>query len=46
MYEPIGMWLPSHLINKGTSQYVQGVEVPLDYSNDIPDGYELIELPP
>lgn len=46
MYEPIGMWLPTHLINKGTSQYVQGVEVPLDYSNDIPDGYELIELPP
>jgi len=46
MYEPIGMWLPKHLIKEGTSQYVQGVEVPLDYTNDIPDGYELIELPP
>lgn len=46
MYEPIGMWLPKHLIREGTSQYIQGVEVPLDYTNDIPDGYELIELPP
>lgn len=46
MYEPIGMWLPSHLIREGTSEYVQGVEVSLDYSNDIPEGYELIDLPP
>lgn len=46
LYEPIGMWLPKHLIKPGTSVYVQGVEVPTDYSNAIPDGYELIELPP
>lgn len=46
MYEPIGMWLPRYLIKEGTSQYVQGVEVPLDYANEIPDGYELIELLP
>lgn len=46
LYEPIGMWLPKHLIKPGTSQYVQGVEVPLDYANAIPDGYEVIELPP
>ncbi|MEA4804760.1 AraC family transcriptional regulator [Acetobacterium wieringae] len=46
LYEPIGMWLPGHLIREGTSQYVQGVEVPLDYANVIPEGYELIELPP
>jgi hypothetical protein len=46
LYEPIGMWLPRHLIREGTSQYVQGVEVPLDYANLIPEGYELIELPP
>ena len=46
LYEPIGMWLPRHLIREGTSQYVQGVEVPLDYANVIPEGYELIELPP
>ncbi len=46
LYEPIGMWLPDHLITKGTSRYVQGVEVGLDYSNIVPDGYELVELPP
>jgi len=46
LYEPIGMWLPKHLILEGTSQYVQGVELPLSYSNTVPDGYELIELPP
>lgn len=46
LYEPIGMWLPKHLIKPGTSKYIQGVEVPLDYSNVIPEGFELIELPP
>lgn len=46
LYEPIGMWLPKQLIKAGTSQYVQGVEVPLDYAKDIPTGYELIDLPP
>jgi hypothetical protein len=46
LYEPIGMWLPEHLISEGTSKYIQGVELPLDYSNEIPEGYELIELPP
>ena len=46
MYEPIGMWLPPHLIRPGTSEYVQGVEVPPDYANTIPDGFELISLPP
>lgn len=40
------MWLPVHLIKPGTSEYVQGVEVPLDYSNAVPEGYELMELPP
>lgn len=46
LYEPVGMWLPKHLIKEGTSQYVQGVELPLDYHNDVPVGYDLIELPP
>jgi hypothetical protein len=46
LYEPIGMWLPKSLIKPGTSKYVQGVEVPLNYSNVIPEGYELVELPP
>ncbi len=46
LYEPIGMWLPKHLIAPGTSLYAQGVELPLNYSNLVPEGYELIELPP
>ena len=46
MYEPIGMWLPKHLIKPGTSMYVQGVELPLDYHKEIPEGYEIIQLPP
>lgn len=46
LYEPVGMWLPKHLIKEGTSRYVQGVELPLTYSNTVPEGYELIELPP
>ncbi len=45
LYEPIGMWLPKHLIKEGTSLYVQGVELPLDYSNEVPEGFDLIELP-
>ena len=40
------MWLPKSLIKEGTSSYVQGVELPLDYSNQVPDGYELVSLPP
>jgi len=46
LYEPVGMWLPKHLIKPGTSLYVQGVELPLDYANEVPAGYDLIELPP
>ncbi len=46
MYEPAGMWLPKNMIKTGTSQYVQGVEVPIDYVGEIPEGYEIIELQP
>ncbi|MCJ7665675.1 MAG: AraC family transcriptional regulator [Actinobacteria bacterium] len=46
LYEPIGMWLPDNLKKPGTSTYVQGVEVPIDYSGKFPEGFELIELPP
>ena len=34
LFEPAGFWLPKHLIAEGTSQYVQGVEVPLDYQGE------------
>jgi len=46
LYEPIGMWLPENMIKNGTSQYVQGVELPLDYEKPVPEGYELCEFPP
>lgn len=43
--EPVCLWLPKQYIKPGTSEYVQGVEVPIDYSGEIPDGFEVIELP-
>ena len=46
LYEPAGFWLPDHLIPPGTSKYVQGVEIPVDYAGEIPDGFEVISLPP
>ncbi|MFZ5351626.1 MAG: helix-turn-helix domain-containing protein [Bacillota bacterium] len=46
LYEPIGMWLPDKLRKPGTSVYAQGVEVPLSYNGEIPEGMEIIELPP
>jgi AraC family transcriptional regulator len=46
LYEPVGIWLPGNLVLPGTSHYVQGVEVPLDYDKPMPEGFELIELPP
>lgn len=45
IYEPIGMWMPENLRKEGTSEYVQGVEVPVDYSGEIPEGFDLIDLP-
>lgn len=45
LYEPAGFWLPEHLIEPGTSMYVQGVELPLDYDNEVPEGFEIIEMP-
>lgn len=46
LYEPIGMWLPKNLIKEHTSKYVQGVEIPMDYHNLIPEGFEIITLAP
>ena len=43
--EPVCMWLPEEYIKPGTSRYVQGVEVAEDYSGDIPEGFDVIELP-
>ena len=44
LYEPIGMWMPKEMRADG-SEYIQGVEVPLNYSNSVPEGFELIDLP-
>jgi AraC family transcriptional regulator len=46
LYEPIGMWLPENLRKMGTSTYAQGVELPLDYAGPVPEGFDLIDLPP
>ncbi len=46
LFEPIGMWLPSRFRPEGTSEYAQGVEVPADYSGEVPEGFELMDLPP
>lgn len=43
--EPVCLWLPKKYIKAGTSEYVQGVEVELNYSGEIPDGFDIIELP-
>lgn len=43
--EPVSLWLPKHLIKKDTSEYVQGVEVEADYEGEIPDGFDIIDLP-
>lgn len=45
LYEPIGMWLPENLRLPDTSVYAQGVEVPSDYSGEVPPGFEIIDLP-
>ena len=42
--EPVCLWLPEHLRNPIENVYVQGVEVELDYSGIIPEGFEIIEL--
>ena len=43
--EPVCLWLPEQYIREGTSAYVQGVEVALDFDGQIPEGFDVIELP-
>ncbi len=43
--EPVSMWLPDEYILPGTSKYVQGVEVEVDYNGIIPEGFDTIILP-
>lgn len=43
--EPVCLWLPPQYRKENTSEYVQGVEVPEDYTGVIPDGFDCITLP-
>lgn len=43
--EPVCLWLPEKYRKPNTSEYVQGVEVPVDYDGKIPDGFDVITLP-
>lgn len=43
--EPVCLWLPQKYIEPNTSEYVQGVEVSMNYSGEIPNGFDMIELP-
>ncbi len=43
--EPVCLWLPPKYIKENTSEYVQGVEVPMDYEGEVPEGFDVIELP-
>lgn len=43
--EPVCLWLSPRYIKPDTSEYVQGVEVPVDYAGEIPEGFDVIELP-
>ena len=43
--EPVCMWLPKKYMKPGTSEYVQGAEVETDYSGEIPEGFDVIDLP-
>lgn len=45
LYEPIGLWLPERLRRPGTSEYCQGVEVGADFAGQMPEGFEVIDLP-
>lgn len=43
--EPVGLWLPEQYRKPETSEYVQGVETALDFTGEIPEGFDVIELP-
>ncbi|MCQ4637031.1 AraC family transcriptional regulator [Anaerovorax odorimutans] len=43
--EPVCLWLPEKYRRPGTSQYVQGVEVSLDFQGPVPEGFDMIQLP-
>lgn len=44
--EPVGLWMPDALRPSGTGAYVHGVEVPVDFDGDIPNGFAVVDLAP
>ena len=46
LYEPVGLWLPENMRPEGTGIYAHGVEVSLDYTGQIPEGFDVVELQP
>jgi AraC family transcriptional regulator len=45
LYEPVGVWLPENMRPAGTGVYAHGVEVAEDFNGEIPEKFEVIELP-
>lgn len=43
--EPMGVWLPNSMRPDGTGIYAHAVEVPYDYTGEIPSGFDVIDLP-
>ena len=43
--EPLCLYLTKQYIKEGTSSYIQGAEVPVNYSGVISQGFELMTLP-
>lgn len=43
--EPVCLWLPESYRTPDTSTYVQGVEVDVEFCGQIPEGFDMIELP-
>jgi AraC family transcriptional regulator len=43
--EPVCLYLPKNRIPKGCSSYIQGVEEPLNYKGEIPEGFASMKLP-
>lgn len=43
--ESIGVWFPENMRKPGTSEYCQAVEVPAGFTGEIPEGFDLMDLP-
>ena len=44
--EPMGVWLPKSMCPDGTGVYAHAVEVPMDYSGEVPKNFDIIDLEP